>query len=65
MIYHLHVTDECEFSITNTLEMIYFLFSLRGQILSTDCLTNTEDVELINEGFKYCLKVSMIILKNI
>ncbi|XP_020604828.1 acetyl-CoA carboxylase-like isoform X1 [Orbicella faveolata] len=29
----------------------------RGQILSTDCLANTEDVELINEGFKYCLKI--------
>ncbi|XP_029189065.2 LOW QUALITY PROTEIN: acetyl-CoA carboxylase-like [Acropora millepora] len=30
----------------------------RGQILSTDSLTNQEDVELINEGIKYILRVS-------
>lgn len=29
----------------------------RGQILTTDSLVNTEDVELINDGIKYCLKV--------
>ncbi|KAJ7391694.1 hypothetical protein OS493_017391 [Desmophyllum pertusum] len=29
----------------------------RGQILSTGCLANIEDVELINDGFKYCLRV--------
>lgn len=29
----------------------------RGQILSTDCLVNHEDVELINDGVKYILEV--------
>ena len=33
-------------------------FCNRGQILSTDSLTNQEDVELINEGIKYILRVS-------
>lgn len=30
----------------------------RGQILPTDCLANHENVELINEGIKYILRVS-------
>ena len=42
----------------DSISSTYFLaLFYRGQILSTDCLVNHEDVELINDGVKYILEV--------